>query len=98
MYSLDDKNMAEMISKNRFSVMIVLDTLSIESALKNIGYTKYSYANFKYQQKIGNYYGMSKKSANASVYEELNSTILNMTKTGRIDDFYKKYNVAIPLH
>ncbi|MCX4026179.1 transporter substrate-binding domain-containing protein [Endozoicomonas sp. SM1973] len=98
MLSLDDKNMAEMISKNRFPVMIVLDTSSIESALKKIGFTNYSYANYKHQQRIGNYYGMSKKSPNAPVYEKLNEAILNMVKTGRVDEYYKKYNIIPPLH
>ncbi|MDE1464307.1 substrate-binding periplasmic protein [Spartinivicinus poritis] len=96
--SLDDKNMAEMISKNRFSVMIVLDTSSIESALNKIGFTQYSYANYKYEQKIGNYYGMSKKSSNASAYQTLNEAIIKMVENGRVNDYYKKYNITPPLH
>ncbi|MBU2713681.1 substrate-binding periplasmic protein [Zooshikella harenae] len=96
--ALDDKNMAEMIIKNRFSVMIVLDTAAIESALHKFNYKDYAYANYKYIQKIGNYYGMSKKSRNAHVFEQLNKSIKEMVDTGRVDYFYEKYNIYIPSH
>lgn len=60
--SLDDKNMAKMFAANRFDTMIILDVSAIEEALKDINFSDYSYANYRYVQKIGNYYGMSKKS------------------------------------
>ncbi len=63
--SLDDKNMAKMFAANRFDTMIILDKNSIETALKKISCTDYSYANYKYIQRIGIYYGMSKKSIHA---------------------------------
>jgi len=34
--------------------MIVLDPEAIEKALKDINFTDYSYANYRYVQKIGN--------------------------------------------
>ncbi|MGI0119041.1 substrate-binding periplasmic protein [Zooshikella sp. RANM57] len=96
--ALDDKNMAEMIIKNRFSVMIILDTAAIESAFSKHNYLDYAYANYKYIQKIGNYYGMSKKSRNAHLFEQLNKALKEMLDSGRIEYFYEKYNVYIPSH
>lgn len=95
--ALDDKNMAEMIVKNRFSVMIILDTDAIESALAKLDYSNYAYANYKYVQKIGNYYGMSKKSINTDKFKLLNSAIKEMVVEGRVTYFYEKYNIDAPL-
>jgi len=93
----DDFNMAKMFSAGRFDTMAVLDVASIERALKNNNISNYSYANYRYEQKIGNYYGMSKKSSNASIYLQLNETLLNMVKSGRITEIYKKYGLEPPL-
>ena len=93
---LDDKNMAEMFVAERFDTMIVLDVEAIEKALKEINFSDYAYANYRYVQKIGNYYGMSKKSPHIGVYPELNGILQELVKSGRVKEIYKKYN-APPL-
>lgn len=95
--SNDDDNMAKMFAMQRFDTMIVLDKLSLEEALKANGITDYSYANYVYTQKIGNYFGMSKLSPQIDIYGQLNITFSNMLTAGRIRDIYKKYNLQPPL-
>ena len=95
--SFDDKNMSKMFAANRFETMIILDKASIEKALEEIGFSNYAYADYKYVQKMGNYYGMSKKSPHAHIYLKLNKVLLEMAKSGRVAEIYKRHNVAPPI-
>jgi len=94
---LDDKGMANQFVAGRFDAMIVLDAEAIEKALKDINFTDYAYANYRYVQKIGNYYGMSKKSPRIAEYKTLNAALLNLVKSGRVKQIYRKYNVPPPI-
>ena len=96
--SFDDKNMANMFKIERFDTMIILDKTSIEKALAEIGFIDYSYANYKYVQKIGIYYGFSKKSSHAHVYPKLNEVLLEMAKSGRVAEIYKQHKIAALIH
>ncbi len=94
--SRDDKNMSKMFAAGRFDTMIVLDTRAIEKALSDINFTDYAYAHYRYVQKIGNYYGMSKKSPNIGIYQKINRALQELLKSGRVKEIYKKYNVPPP--
>lgn len=94
--SLDDENMAKMFAANRFNTMIILDVPAIEKALRDIGVSDYAYANYKYVQKIGNYYGMSKKSEHIGIYPDLNAALLDLVESGRVQEIYTKYGVLPP--
>lgn len=94
--SLDDENMARMFAANRFDTMIVLDIPAIEKALRDIGFRDYAYADYKYVQKIGNYYGMSKKSDHIDIYADLNAALLAMVEEGRVEQIYVKFGVLPP--
>ena len=94
---LDDKVMANQFVAGRFDAMIVLDTEAIEKAMKDINFTDYSYANYRYVQKIGNYYGMSKKSPRIGEYKRLNAALLELVKSGQVKQIYRKYNVPPPV-
>ncbi len=96
--SLDDKNMAKMFAANRFDTMIILDVSAIEEALKDINFSDYSYANYRYVQKIGNYYGMSKKSPRIGLYEKLNAALLGLARSGRVKEIYENYRVVPPVN
>ncbi len=96
--SLDDKNMAKMFAANRFDTMIILDVSAIEEALKDINFSDYSYANYRYVQKIGNYYGMSKKSPRIGLYEKLNAALLGLARSGRVKEIYDNYRVVPPVN
>lgn len=94
--SHDDQNLARMFVANRFQTMAVLDKQSIEREFKKIGFTDYSYANYKFVQKIGNYYGMSKKSKHRGYYRQLNATLQAMAISGRVTEIYKSYGLQPP--
>jgi polar amino acid transport system substrate-binding protein len=95
--SLDDRNMSRMFVAGRFEAMIVLDKDSIERAFKEINFNDYTYANYRHIQKIGNYYGMSKKSPNIQTYSKLNSVLQELTTPGQVNEIYKKHNVPPPV-
>lgn len=94
--NLDDENMAKMFKYGRFDTMPVLDKVSLESALRKINMTDYSYAKYKHINRIGNYYGMSKFSTNASVYDILNESLLQLKQSGRVAEIYQEHNVTPP--
>ena len=83
--------MANQFVAGRFDAMIVLDPEAIEKALKDINFADYSFANYRYIQKIGNYYGMSKKSPRIGEYKRLNAALLDLVKSERIKQIYRKY-------
>ena len=58
--TVDDGHMVMMFNRFRFDTMAVLDIDSVEYALKKNNITNYTDANYKFKQKIGNYYAMSK--------------------------------------
>jgi polar amino acid transport system substrate-binding protein len=89
--------MANQFIAGRFDAMIVLDPEAIEKAMKDINFANYSYANYRYVQKIGNYYGMSKKSPRIAEYKRLNAALLDLAKSGRVRQIYRKYNVPPPV-
>ena len=94
--SLDDENMAKMFAANRFDTMIILDVPAIIKALRDIGFGDYAFANYRYVQKIGNYYGMSKKSRHIGIYPDLNAALLDLVESGRVQEIYQKYGVLPP--
>ncbi|HDM8245497.1 TPA: ABC transporter substrate-binding protein [Vibrio campbellii] len=93
----DDANMARMFILKRFDVMAVLDRNSIEMALGSNEFTDYSYAEYKHQQTIGIYYGMSHKSSLAFRYKELNQALLTLSESGAVAEIYASYGIEPPL-
>ena len=93
----DDDNMVKMFEKGRFDTMAVLDPASLEKAMEKYNNSHYAYANYKHIQRNGNYYGMSKTSLNAGIYHQLNESLLNMAKSGKVTEIYIRYGVEPPL-
>ena len=50
-----------------------------------------AYAQFRYDQTIGNYFGMSPKSPHAALFPKLNKTLLEMAASGRVSQIYSKH-------
>jgi polar amino acid transport system substrate-binding protein len=92
----DDDNMVKMFELGRFDTMIILDQASLEKAMAKHNITNFSYANYKYIQRIGNYYGMSKESPHAEIYHQLNEILLDMAKSGEITKIYRRYGIKPP--
>lgn len=97
MESLDDENMARMFIKGRFDTMIVLDRAAIENALKQLGYDRFSYADFRQFNQIKHYFGMSRNSPHIAIFDELNRALLDMVASGRINQIYHAYGLAAEL-
>ncbi|NIW44119.1 MAG: transporter substrate-binding domain-containing protein, partial [Gammaproteobacteria bacterium] len=80
-----------MLIDGRINVIAVLDRTPIEMAMKELNHSDYAYAQFRYEQTIGNYFGMSRKSQYAAFYPKLNKTLLEMATSGRISQIYSKH-------
>ncbi|MCP4348701.1 MAG: ABC transporter substrate-binding protein [Desulfobacterales bacterium] len=93
--SKDDDNMVRMFKVGRFDTMIINDKEAVEEALKNNKITEYSYANYKFIRRIGNYYGIAKINPAKA---KLQKSLEQMVKSGRITEIYKKYGVTPPIH
>ena len=91
--TVDDNTLVQMLQAGRFDAVIILDKISFETAAEKIGFKNYSYAKYRYEDILYNYYGMSKKSAHASIFEKLNEILIKMEKDGRIAEIYIKYGL-----
>jgi len=94
----DDYVLARMFIGGRFDTVAILDRTAIESALAGYGFRDYAYADYRHVQRIGNYYGMSKRSPHSVRFPELNKALADMAASGRIDAIYVQYGLPAPVH
>jgi len=92
----DDFNLARMFMGRRFDTVAVLDKAAMESALAGLTFDDYAYADYRFEQKIGNFYGMSKASPNAELFSRLDATLDEMMASGRVAEIYLQFGVAPP--
>lgn len=92
----DDHNLARMFIGGRFDAVAVLDRPAMESALASLQYGDFTYADYRFKQEIGNYYGMSKTSANADVFVRLDANLEEMVASGRVAEIYLKFGATPP--
>ncbi|MBF0612934.1 MAG: ABC transporter substrate-binding protein [Magnetococcales bacterium] len=92
----DDVNLARMFIGGRFDTVALLDRQAMEGVLNSLGFKDYSFANYRFSQRIGNYYGLSKKSLLADLFPQLNQTIQGMTQNGRVTAIYQIHGVEPP--
>lgn len=92
--STDDENMARMFIMGRFDTMVVLDRAAIENAFKQLGYDRFSYADYRQSNRIEHYFGMSRNSTHAAIFDELNRALLDMAASGRVKQIYQAYGLA----
>jgi polar amino acid transport system substrate-binding protein len=93
---LDDKVMANQFIAGRFDAMIVLDPEAIEKAMKDINFTDYSYANYRYVPKSATTMACRRKAFGLGS-KRLNTALLDLLKSGRVKQIYRKYNVPPPV-
>jgi polar amino acid transport system substrate-binding protein len=94
----DDINMSKMFMSKRLDTVAVLDVMSIKKTFAELQYDNYNFAEYFFKQRIGNFYGMSKKSPKAHQLKALNNALNNMVESGRIRDIYKKYGIKELIH
>jgi len=87
----EDYDLAQMLIDGRINAIAVLDRTPIEMAMKELNHSDYAYAQYRYEQTIGNYFGMSRTSQYAAFYPKLNKTLLEMASSGRISQIYIKH-------
>ena len=92
----DDFNLARMFMGGRFDTVAVLDKAAMESALAGLTFDDYGYAEYRFEQMIGNFYGMSKMSANAGLFPRLDAKLDEMLANGRVEEIYSRFGVAPP--
>ncbi len=92
----DDYVLARMFIGGRFDTVAVLDRRAIESALAGYGFRDYGYADYRHEQRIGNYYGMSKRSPHAALAPSLNKALAAMVAAGRVGEIYTRFGLPTP--
>lgn len=95
----DDYLLAGMFRAGRLDVMAVLDTDAIEAQFHKIGFSNYRYAEYQYQQSVGNYYGASQYhylGQKKALYEQLGQALRGMRESGEIARIYHRYGVTPP--
>ena len=95
----DDYLLAGMFRAGRLDVMVVLDAEAIEAQFHKIGFSDYSYAEYQYEQSVGNYYGASMRhyrGEKKALYEQLGQALRGMRESGEIARIYHRYGVAPP--
>ena len=95
----DDYVLAGMFRAGRLDALAVLDREAIEAQFRKIGFSEYSYADYQYDQSIGNYYGASLRlyrGRKQAIYDRLALELRRMRESGEIVAIYRRYGVAPP--
>lgn len=95
--SSDDHSLARMFVGGRFETVALLDRQAMEGVLTWLGFKDYAFAEYRFRQRIGNFYGMSAKSSHAALAPQLNATLAEMVSSGRVAAIYRIHNVDPPL-
>ncbi|MBF0310795.1 MAG: ABC transporter substrate-binding protein [Magnetococcales bacterium] len=93
----DDHNLARMFIGGRFDTVALLDRQAMEGVLAGLGFKDYAFAAYRFQQRIGNFYGLSAKSPHAALFPKLNATLAEMVASGRVAAIYGIHRVEAPL-
>ncbi|GAB6054384.1 hypothetical protein JCM17960_32040 [Magnetospira thiophila] len=93
--SLDgDFEMVRAFIDGRVDTVATLDRPPLESALVGLGFADYSFATYRHTLTIGNYYGVSKKTAHPGLFAALDQTLNEMVSDGLVNEIYRKYDAA----
>ncbi|MGH8353535.1 MAG: substrate-binding periplasmic protein, partial [Pseudomonas sp.] len=97
--AVDDDLLARMFRAGRYDAMIVLDQAAIEAEFQRLGFTAYSYADYRHEQWIDNHYGASRRlyqGARKDLYERLARALEEMRVSGEVGRIYRRFGVAAP--
>ncbi|MBF0624931.1 MAG: ABC transporter substrate-binding protein [Magnetococcales bacterium] len=92
----DDFNLARMFIGGRFDTVALLDHQAMEGVLAGLGFKDHALAEYRFKQRIGNFYGLSKHSPHAALFPALNATLLEMSKSGRVAALYGLHGTEPP--
>jgi len=95
----DDYLLAGMFRAGRLDALAVLDAEAIEAQFRRIGFSDYGYADYQYEQSIGNYFGASLRlyrGEKKALYDRLAQELRRMRDSGEIASIYNRYGVVPP--
>jgi polar amino acid transport system substrate-binding protein len=95
----DDYLLAGMFRAGRLDTLAVLDAEAIEAQFHKIGFSDYRYADYHYEQSIGNYFGASLRlyqGQKQALYDQLGQQLRQMRDSGEIALIYNRYGVSPP--
>jgi len=95
--AVDDVDLTRKFIGGRCDAAIILDIKAFEKMMKSMKFDDYTYASYKYSNKIGNHYAMSLKSKHFQLFEKINTILKKMNGSGEIKNIYQKYNLEPPL-
>ena len=90
----DDDNMSQMFANNRFDTMAVLDKKSLEIALAKNNIKDFSFAKYRYEQKIGIFYGFPKSEKRKVLFQQLNTIFAEWVKNGKVKKVYETFGLG----
>ncbi|MBF0454104.1 MAG: transporter substrate-binding domain-containing protein [Magnetococcales bacterium] len=91
-----DYALARQLIEGKVDTVVVLDKAAMDSALAGLGFKAYDYAQYRHILTLDNYYGLSKHSANAHLFEPLNRTLKQMVDSGRVEEIFQKNQLSTP--
>lgn len=97
--AVDDDILARMFQAGRYDAMIVLDQAAIEAEFQRLGFTDYSYADYRHEQWIDNHYGASRRlyqGARKDLYDRLATALNEMRISGEVGRIYQRFGVEPP--
>ncbi|MBF0142043.1 MAG: transporter substrate-binding domain-containing protein [Magnetococcales bacterium] len=95
--SSDDHTLARMFIGGRFDTVAILDRQAMEGVLTGLGFRDYAFAEYRFRQRLGNFYGQSAKSRHAELFPKLNESLAEMAASGRVAAIYRVHNVDAPI-
>jgi len=95
--AIDDVDLTRKFIGGRCDVAIVLDIKAFEKMMQTMKFKDYTYAKYKYTNKIGNHYAMSLKSKHLQLFDKINTILKTMNVSGEIKRIYQKYHLDPPL-
>ncbi|KPA12598.1 amino acid ABC transporter substrate-binding protein [Candidatus Magnetomorum sp. HK-1] len=97
-FGIDDSDLSKKFIGGRCDSIILLDVRAFEKMMKFMKFKDFTYAKYRYLNKIGNHYAMSLESKNLKLFDKIDNIINKMTSSGRIKSIYLKYKLEPPIN
>jgi len=95
----DDLILTRMFQAGRLDCLAVLDRDAVEAEFSSLGFSDYTYADYRYEQWIDNHYGASRRGyegAKRALYDRFGVALSDMRVSGEIERIYSRHGVTPP--
>ncbi len=96
----EDEALVKMFIGDRFDVMVSIDPLGMKQEFEKLGFSDYSFTEYKHVKRTGVYYASSKKRYDTdrkSVYDSINDQIQKMVSSGEVSKIYESHGATPPV-